>query len=229
MRRPSARSASLPLLEPCGVVGVGTDGVVLGSDRERAVGPATPRTHRDDLDVLAGHQPLHRAGQRRVPEHDDALDSFAELGTQQQPVGADRALPRPGPTGRLGQQRPVRPLGQLPRRRPRVVAGDHDRRGTEREVRSDSSAPRIVRPACAWSDVAGSAQMQKGRTTPDRDQRVVELAVEVDRAVGEPGGVEGVGGRGRSGRRSWRRRRRAGPGRWSGWRRCRAAGPAGRR
>ena len=208
IRRPSARSAVAPLLEPGRVVGLGGDGDVLGGDGRGPVGPATLGAHRDDLDVLAREQPHHRPGQRRVPEDDDPLDARAEVGAEQQPVGADRVRARPRPAARLGEQRPAGPLGQRPRRRPRVVPGDHDRPRPELQqvdlVVIRIAPPRIVRAprlhkcriGTSGSDISTLRSNICGIGPGSGDQRLVELAVQVDRAAGEPGGVEGVRGGG---------------------------------
>ena len=81
----------------------------------------------EDLDVVARDQPGHRARQRRVAEHDDAFDVVAEAGPpEEQPVGPHGVGADPGAGRRFGQQWPAGPLGEDPRGRPGVVAGDDD-------------------------------------------------------------------------------------------------------
>ena len=130
---------------------------------------------RDDLDVVARQQPGHRPRQRRVADHDDALDPVAEVAAEQHAIGPDRVVAGARAAGGLGEQRPVRALGERPGRRAGVVAGDDDgaRAGLQRR--------RPRRPATTSSSrvaVPESAQASSGT------QRVIELDVEVDRSAG---------------------------------------------
>ena len=62
-----------------------------------------------------------------MAEDDDALDLVGERPAEEQPVGPDRVGADPRPGRRLREQRPAGALGEDPRRRPGVVARDHDR------------------------------------------------------------------------------------------------------
>ena len=87
-------------------------------------------------------------------------------------------------------------LGQHPRRRPRVVTGDHDR------ARARRQRDRAPRWSARWCGTSGTSARCVGLVAIGfGDQRLVELAVEVDRAVRGPGR--------RRGRRVGRRRCRS--------------------
>ncbi len=116
--------------------------------------------------------------------------------------------------GRLGQQRPLRALGEHARGRAAVVAGHHHRARSQRDRGQRAGAS----PAPSSSGRAS----QLGRPAVLRREGVVEADIQVhDRAAGrarsaEPGVLLGTG---TAERPPWApAARRSRPGRWSGWR-----------
>ena len=208
IRRPSDAVGLAPLLQPGGVVGVGADGVVLGGDRRRPVGPATLRAHRDDLDVLAGQQPLHRAGQRRVPEHDDALDCVRRVrcraaagrcGSGSPPsatrcsarraAASSRARPAAAPAA---PRRPPPPppsagpaAGSTPAARSTATTDSPDRLGTGRRA----GRRMLERSELSGSGTSGSSNWQLRWTGPPGCQAASRASGLGAVEVGEAGGV----------------------------------------
>ncbi len=94
--------------------------VELVVDRERALRPDAARLHRPDLDVVAAEQPGDRPRQRGVTGDHHPLDAAPEVGVEQQPVGADRVVPRAAPavgSANSGQPGPApAPAAAGPRR-----------------------------------------------------------------------------------------------------------------
>ena len=164
----------VPLLQPRRVLGHGdADALVLARHREGPVRPDPAMPHRDHLDVVAGEQPGHRPGQGRVAEDDHAFDAVTERGAEQEAVGADHGVAGAAAAARFGQQRPVPGLRELAGRRAGVVARHDDGARPEVEL-DDLPRGRLEgdRPGGRLSHVPVVV----------RQQRVVELDVEVDRA-----------------------------------------------
>jgi hypothetical protein len=125
-----------PAVEPggVGVLVVDADALEGAVDGERALGPDAGYWAAPHLDVVARQESGDRPRQRGVPEHDDPLHLVGQVGAEQQTVGADRVRAGARAARRLGEKGPARALGQRPRRRSAVVAGDHHRPWPERDL-----------------------------------------------------------------------------------------------
>ena len=190
-----ARGAGLPRLRGPGQVllglVVGPGGADDAGHPVPGVGPAGRTGDRDHLDVAARQQPGHRPGEGGVAVDHDLLDPAGELLVgEQQAVGADRVRAGARAAGGLREQRPAGTLGEHPRRRPGVVAGDHH--GAASRGDGLGLRPRRVRglgpglPVRTAVAGVGPAAVHVG------GQRVGELHVEVHR----PRGLHAAAGRG---------------------------------
>ena len=199
--------------------------------------PSAPRAPRRRRGRAAGSPAGTASGARRRPPARSARPSSV---AEQQPVGSgSRCSPVREPlVGSASSGQPAA-LGQHPRRRAGVVAGDHHgaRAGGDR-LRRAAAAPRAsstdrraarrrahgAQPSPA-SGTSGSSSWTLRWTGPRRGGRGDRGTARGQRA---PAATcrRSVPDRRRAVRRGVRTaRRRCRPGRWSGWRPCRAAAP----
>ena len=131
----------------------------------------------------------HRSRQGRVPGDDDPLDLVARaLRARSSRYVRARAC-RSGARRRLGEQRPVAVLGEQPRRRSRVVAGDDHRPRSERResprLRAGDDQRGLRRARTSASQASSESSEAAGRAAAARELEVTCVGPRRDGRLGD--------------------------------------------